>query len=95
MWHKIVLINQECNTIVIESLISVTDVISEGDHTRVKTMVTSKVGGLTAFTKKKETCIGCKTPLDRDGGALLSHIDISQQTRQFMGRSQLSTFIYS
>jgi len=43
------------------------DVIAEGDHTRVKTMVTSKVGGLTAFTTKKETCIGCKTPLDQSG----------------------------
>ncbi len=30
-------------------------------------MVRSKVGGLAAFTKKKETCIGCKTPLDKTG----------------------------
>ena len=31
-----------------------------GEHTLTKTVVTSKVGALTAFTKKKETCIGCK-----------------------------------
>ena len=31
-----------------------------GDHTRVKTVVTSKVSALAAFTKKKSTCIGCK-----------------------------------
>lgn len=34
-----------------------------GEHTRVKSVVHSKVGGLAAFLKKKETCIGCKTPL--------------------------------
>jgi DNA polymerase delta subunit 1 len=31
-----------------------------GEHTLTKTVVTSKVGALTAFTKKKATCIGCK-----------------------------------
>ena len=31
-----------------------------GDHTRTKTVVTSKVSALAAFTKKKATCIGCK-----------------------------------
>ena len=31
-----------------------------GDHTRTKTVVTSKVGALAAFTRKKVTCIGCK-----------------------------------
>ncbi len=31
-----------------------------GDHTRTKTVVTSKVGALAAFTKKRATCIGCK-----------------------------------
>ena len=35
-----------------------------GDHTRTKTKVVSKIGGLAAFTKKKETCLGCKTPLN-------------------------------
>ena len=32
----------------------------KGEHTRTKTFVTSKVGALAAFTKKRETCIGCK-----------------------------------
>ena len=40
---------------------------SEGEHTRTKTVAVSKVGALAAFTKKKETCIGCKTPLDKSG----------------------------
>ncbi|CAD5114717.1 DgyrCDS3760 [Dimorphilus gyrociliatus] len=44
-----------------------------GDHTRTKTVVTSKVGGLAAFTKKKSTCIGCKTPLMKDNQALCKH----------------------
>lgn len=35
-----------------------------GDHTRTKTMVTAKIGGLMAFATKKEKCIGCKTVLD-------------------------------
>jgi len=43
------------------------NVLAEGEHTRTKTMVASKVGGLAAFTKKRETCIGCKTPLDKQG----------------------------
>ncbi|VDO52257.1 unnamed protein product [Haemonchus placei] len=30
----------------------------EGEHTRVRTMVQSKVGGLAAFTKKMVTCLG-------------------------------------
>ena len=31
-----------------------------GDHTRTKTVVTSKVSALAAFTKKTSKCIGCK-----------------------------------
>merc|ERR1719412_3594959 len=38
-------------------------VLLKGDHTRTKSVVTSKVGALAAFTKKKMTCIGCKVPL--------------------------------
>lgn len=34
-----------------------------GDHTRTKTIVTSRVGALSAFTKKREVCIGCKSVL--------------------------------
>ncbi|XP_076115768.1 DNA polymerase delta catalytic subunit-like [Mytilus galloprovincialis] len=42
-------------------------VLLKGDHTRTKTFVTSKVGGLSAFTKKRETCVGCRAVLDREG----------------------------
>lgn len=45
----------------------------EGDHTRVvKKVVSTKVGGLLAFTKKKSTCVGCKSVLSHDG-AVCSH----------------------
>ncbi|KAF6018928.1 POLD1 [Bugula neritina] len=39
-------------------------VLLHGDHTRVKTVVMSKVGGLAAFTKKRVTCVGCRAALD-------------------------------
>ncbi|KAK6639162.1 DNA polymerase delta catalytic subunit [Polyplax serrata] len=38
-------------------------ILLRGDHTRTKAMVTSRVGALFAFTKKKETCLGCKSVL--------------------------------
>ncbi|XP_050523384.1 DNA polymerase delta catalytic subunit isoform X1 [Daktulosphaira vitifoliae] len=38
-------------------------VLLKGDHTRKKAMVTSKVSALSAFTKKKEVCLGCKSVL--------------------------------
>lgn len=38
----------------------------KGEHTRTKAMVTSKVGALAAFTKKKEKCIGCKVIMPND-----------------------------
>nr|BAJ78737.1 DNA polymerase delta catalytic subunit [Thermobia domestica] len=38
-----------------------------GDHTRTKAVVTSRVGALSAFTRRKETCIGCKSVLPGDG----------------------------
>ena len=38
-------------------------VLLKGDHTRHKTVVTSKVGALSAFTKKFDTCLGCRTVL--------------------------------
>lgn len=42
-------------------------ILSGGEHTRTKTVVTSKVGGLAAFTKKKSKCIGCKAVLEVEG----------------------------
>ena len=35
-------------------------ILFKGDHTRVKTVQTSKAGGLFAFAKKRNQCIGCK-----------------------------------
>ncbi|XP_072396309.1 DNA polymerase delta catalytic subunit [Diabrotica undecimpunctata] len=40
-------------------------ILLRGEHTRSKTMVTSKVGALSAFTQKKEVCIGCKSVLTK------------------------------
>lgn len=42
-------------------------VLLKGDHTRCKTVLTSKVGGLMAFAKKRSSCIGCKAVLSHDG----------------------------
>lgn len=39
----------------------------DGEHTSVKTVVTSKVGGLAGFITKKDKCIGCKTVLQEQG----------------------------
>uniref|UniRef100_G3PHJ9 DNA polymerase delta catalytic subunit n=1 Tax=Gasterosteus aculeatus aculeatus TaxID=481459 RepID=G3PHJ9_GASAC len=39
------------------------NVLLKGDHTRCKTVLTSKVGGLMAFAQKRSTCIGCKAVL--------------------------------
>uniref|UniRef100_A0A3B3XNA2 DNA polymerase n=1 Tax=Poecilia mexicana TaxID=48701 RepID=A0A3B3XNA2_9TELE len=41
-------------------------VLLKGDHTRCKTVLTSKVGGLMAFAQKRSTCIGCKAVLKTD-----------------------------
>ncbi|CDW51937.1 DNA polymerase delta catalytic subunit [Trichuris trichiura] len=42
-------------------------ILLHGEHTRTKTLVHSKVGGLMAFTRKKETCLGCKVVLPGKG----------------------------
>ncbi|XP_066564799.1 DNA polymerase delta catalytic subunit [Amia ocellicauda] len=39
-------------------------VLLKGEHTRCKTVLTSRVGGLSAFTQKRSTCIGCKSVLN-------------------------------
>lgn len=45
-------------------------ILIEGEHTRVRTVVQSKVGGLAAFTKKMVTCLGCKAVLKNQKGAV-------------------------
>uniref|UniRef100_A0A8C2XA57 DNA polymerase n=1 Tax=Cyclopterus lumpus TaxID=8103 RepID=A0A8C2XA57_CYCLU len=42
------------------------NVLLKGDHTRCKTVLTSKIGGLMAFAQKRSTCIGCKAVLKTD-----------------------------
>lgn len=41
-------------------------VLLKGDHTRCKTVLTSRIGGLMAFAQKRSTCIGCKAVLKTD-----------------------------
>ncbi|XP_028824417.1 DNA polymerase delta catalytic subunit isoform X1 [Denticeps clupeoides] len=41
-------------------------VLLKGEHTRCKTVLTSKVGGLMAFAQKRSTCIGCRAVLKTD-----------------------------
>ena len=48
-------------------------ILLKGDHTRTKSVVTSKVGALAAFTKKKMTCIGCKVPLENEAEAVCKY----------------------
>nr|BAJ78754.1 DNA polymerase delta catalytic subunit [Tenodera aridifolia] len=48
-------------------------VLLRGDHTRTKAVVTSRVGALSAFTRKKETCIGCKAVLPDSGTPLCKY----------------------
>merc|ERR1719369_476302 len=53
-------------------------VLLKGDHTLTKTMVTSKVGAMAAFTKKKMTCIGCKVPLEVETDAVCRHCKVKE-----------------
>uniref|UniRef100_A0A8C7T7Q7 DNA polymerase n=1 Tax=Oncorhynchus mykiss TaxID=8022 RepID=A0A8C7T7Q7_ONCMY len=41
-------------------------VLLKGDHTRCKTVLTSRVGGLMAFATKRSACIGCRAVLKDD-----------------------------
>jgi len=53
-------------------------VLLKGEHTRTKAVVTSKVGALAAFTKKKMTCIGCKVPLEIETDAVCKHCKVKE-----------------
>lgn len=52
-------------------------ILLRGEHTRTKSVVTSKVSALSAFTKKKEACLGCKAlmPNGYDKKALCPHCE--------------------
>ncbi|XP_065820442.1 DNA polymerase delta catalytic subunit [Labrus bergylta] len=41
-------------------------ILLKGDHTRCRTVLTSKIGGLMAFAQRRSTCIGCKAVLKTD-----------------------------
>merc|ERR1719186_1976852 len=53
-------------------------ILLKGEHTRTKSVVTSKVGALAAFTKKKMTCIGCKVPLVVETDAVCKHCKVKE-----------------
>uniref|UniRef100_A0A8C1XTY8 DNA polymerase n=1 Tax=Cyprinus carpio TaxID=7962 RepID=A0A8C1XTY8_CYPCA len=55
-------------------------VLLKGDHTRCKTVLTSRVGGLMAFAQKRSTCIGCRAVLKTDGMCVLCLYIKSWQT---------------
>nr|BAJ78758.1 DNA polymerase delta catalytic subunit [Gynaikothrips ficorum] len=50
-------------------------ILLRGDHTRTRAVMTSRVGALSAFTKKKETCLGCKAvlPNGQENNPLCQH----------------------
>ncbi|XP_065158452.1 DNA polymerase delta catalytic subunit [Atheta coriaria] len=50
-------------------------ILLKGEHTRKKTVVTSKISALAAFTKKREVCLGCKCvlPKEHEKEALCEH----------------------
>uniref|UniRef100_A0A183AG94 DNA polymerase n=1 Tax=Echinostoma caproni TaxID=27848 RepID=A0A183AG94_9TREM len=52
-------------------------VLLNGEHTRVKAVVHSKVGQLSAFTQKRATCVGCRTllPADHTESALCKYCE--------------------
>lgn len=64
----------------------------KGDHTRTKSVATSRVGALSAFTRKKEVCLGCKAVLasEREKMALCVHCESKEaeffQTELYVGR---------
>ncbi|OAD61418.1 DNA polymerase delta catalytic subunit [Eufriesea mexicana] len=64
----------------------------KGDHTRTKSIVTSKVGALSAFTRKKEICLGCKAVLtpEREKMAVCIHCEPNEaefyQNELYLGR---------
>lgn len=64
----------------------------KGDHTRTKTVATSRVSALSAFTRKKEICLGCKAVLtpEREKMAVCKHCEPREaeffQTELYLGR---------
>jgi DNA polymerase delta subunit 1 len=53
-----------------------------GDHTRNKTVVTSKVGALSMFTTRYEKCLGCKTLLKPEPGVTVGAVCVHCQEKE-------------
>ncbi|XP_059584205.1 DNA polymerase delta catalytic subunit isoform X1 [Alligator mississippiensis] len=57
-------------------------VLLKGEHTRCKTVLTSKVGGLMAFATKRSTCIGCRAVLPHHGAVCKFCLDRQSELYQ-------------
>lgn len=62
-----------CSGILYFEVLCLSPLNEGGDHTRTMTKVTSKVGGLVNFLKRKATCVGCKVVLKRENEAVCDH----------------------
>ncbi|XP_070554652.1 LOW QUALITY PROTEIN: DNA polymerase delta catalytic subunit-like [Ptychodera flava] len=67
-------------------------ILLKGDHTRTKTVTRPKQGGLSAFTQRRETCIGCKAVLDKGHTAVCRHCKPREGELYQKEVSQLSAF---
>jgi len=67
-------------------------VLLKGDHTRKKAMVTSKVSALSAFTKKREECLGCKSvlPTNEEKNALCKYCMPKQSELYYQERIKVN-----
>lgn len=61
-------------------------VLLRGEHTRCKTVLTAKVGGLMAFATKKSTCVGCRALLPHHGAVC----DFCQQRESELYQKEIS-----
>ncbi|KAI0983412.1 hypothetical protein GJ496_004928 [Pomphorhynchus laevis] len=63
----------------------------KGQHTLVRTQVTSKVGALLAFTKRRATCFVCKAVMDNDQDAVCPHCQCKRRQAYLKEISRLRT----
>uniref|UniRef100_A0AAZ3QU71 DNA polymerase n=1 Tax=Oncorhynchus tshawytscha TaxID=74940 RepID=A0AAZ3QU71_ONCTS len=54
-------------------------VLLKGDHTRCKTVLTSRVGGLMAFATKRSACIGCRADFSHFGVTRIFHLSTLEE----------------
>ncbi|KAH0626687.1 hypothetical protein JD844_001794 [Phrynosoma platyrhinos] len=58
------------------------NILLKGEHTRCKTVLTAKVGGLMAFATKRSTCIGCRAVLNHHGAVCKFCLDRQSELYQ-------------